>query len=588
MKDFFKNVLATMTGLLFFSILMIAFCCLWLVSALTSSSNSASIEKNSVFVLKLKGNIEERAADNPFGGLLSSAGQEENVGLDNILSAIKMAKENENIKGIYLQDDNASMMPASAEAIRKALIDFKSEGKFILSYADNYSQLGYYIATTADSLLLNPQGSVDWRGIGSQVIYYKDIMDKLGVKMQIFKVGTYKSAVEPFMLNEMSEANREQIQSYTGDIWTHIVAEVGKARHISADSLQAYANRGLMLSDAKVFKQIKMIDKQTYSEGVQKTLSNMMKLEESERYNSVYMEQMIGAPAKPNKNRDGEIAIYYAYGEISDGTGEGVIDHKKVCKDLRKLRDDENVKAVVLRVSSPGGDAYGSEQMWQEIVALKKEKPVVVSMGDYAASGGYYISSPASYIFAEPTTLTGSIGIFGMIPDASDLAENKVGIHAFSVSTNEFGDFGNTLRPLNEKESAIMQSRINEGYELFVSRCAEGRKMTKDAIKAIAEGRVWTGNQALKNGLVDKLGGLPEAIQKARELAKVADCSIATYPARSNVLEGLLGSETSSSSYIDAKLKQSFGEYYNLVSMLNVLRSKATIKAALPYKLIIK
>ena len=586
MKDFMKQVLATVTGIVITCIILTVLTFISLAGMIATSSSQTSVEENSVMVLKL-GIVEERAVDNPFASLAGISEEEETAGLDDILSSIKKAAENDDIKGIYIEGSaSTSMMPATAEAIRNELVKFKESGKFILSYADTYSRLSYYIASVADKMLLNPQGQLEWAGMAGQTLYYKDALDKLGISMQIFKVGTYKSAVEPYILNEMSEANKEQIQSYLNDIWQENLKQVSKSRKISVDSLDSYANKGLLMADAKEYVKLKLIDKLVYSEEVSNELKKLMKLDEDENYHKLSLTDMTGVKNAPNKHKDGEIAVFYATGEIGSSASslgmENYIDQKEVCKKLRKLRKDDDVKAVVFRVNSPGGSAYDSEQIWKEIVELKKEKPVVVSMGDYAASGGYYISCAANYIFAEPTTITGSIGIFGMLPDASELLNNKLGLHFQIVKTNEYSDLGNLSRPMNEAEKAVIQGNVNRGYELFTKRCADGRKMKQDDIKKIAEGRVWTGNQALKNGLVDELGGLDEAIAKAKELAKVKDCSIATYPEKPSIFDSLL-STVSSESYIESKMKETFGEFYTSFSNLRNIQKKDYLQVRLPY-----
>lgn len=587
MKDFFKQVLATITGIVILGIVLTVLGIVSVAGMIASSGAETTVEDNSIFVLQLE-SVEERAAENPLSALAGLTGESQTAGLDDILSAIKKAAENDKIKGIYIEGSaSTAMNPATAQAIRKELVNFKKTGKFIISYADSYSRNAYYIASVADKMLLNPQGVVEWNGMASQVMYYKDALDKIGINMQVFKVGTYKSAVEPYLMNEMSEANREQISSYIGDIWQETLKEVSASRKIAKDSLNAYADRGLLMADAKEYVKLKLIDKLVYASEIKDIIKETMKLDEDDDYNKLSLTEVVNIKNAPNKFKEGEIAVYYACGEIGSSTGygtESIIDQKEVTKDLRSLRKDEEVKAVVFRVNSPGGSAYDSEQIWKEVVDLSKEKPVVVSMGDYAASGGYYISCAANYIFAEPTTLTGSIGIFGMFPEASDLLNNKLGVHFQTVKTNQYSDLGDLSRPMNEAEQAIMQNNVNRGYELFTKRCADGRKMKQDDIKKIAEGRVWTGNQALKLGLVDALGGLDKAIEKAKELAKVKDCCINTYPAKPSVLDNILSTVTGGS-YAEAKLKEVFGEFYQDFENLRNIQKKDYLQTRLPYVL---
>lgn len=586
MNNFFKQVLATILGIVIVFIVLTVLGFVSIAGMIASGSGETTVRDNSVMVLKLD-NVSERAVENPLSSL-GIVGEIEAVGLDDILSSIKKAAENDKIKGIYIEGSaSTSMAPATAEAIRHELLNFKESGKFILSYADTYSRISYYIASVADRMLLNPKGTLEWNGMAAQTLYYKDALDKLGINMQIFKVGTYKSAVEPYFLNEMSEANREQMSSYINDIWQQNLKDVSASRKIAVDSLNSYANRGLLLADAKEYTKLKLVDKLVYSEEVAQEIKKLMKLDEDEDYETLYLSDMVNVKNQPNKHKDGEIAVYYACGEIGSSTGmstDEYIDQKKVCKGLRSLRDNEDVKAVVLRVNSPGGSAYDSEQIWKEVVELKKVKPVVVSMGDYAASGGYYISCAANYIFAEPTTITGSIGIFGVVPEASELLNNKLGVHFQTVKTNEYSDLGDMSRPMNEAEQALMQKSINEGYELFTKRCADGRKMKQDSIKAIAQGRVWTGNQAVKNGLVDALGGLDKAIEKAKELAEVEDCSVSVHPGQASIFDQILNTATGSS-YAEGKLKETFGEFYTSFSSLRDIQKKDFIQVRLPYVL---
>ena len=583
MKEFSKYVLATITGLVIFGIIICILSILSLAGMVASGTSETSVKKNTVMVLKL-GSVSERSTDNPINVLMGQG--TESTGLNDILSAIKKAASNDKIKGIYIEGDaSTAMSPATAEAIRHQLLDFKKSKKFIISYADTYSRNAYYIASVADKVMLNPQGQLEWGGLAGQTMYYKDALDKLGIQMEVFKVGTYKSAVEPYLLNEMSDANREQISSYLGDIWQQTLKDVSASRKISADSLNAYANRGILFSEATEYLKLKLVDKLIYAPEVETEIKDLMKLEKDDNYNKLTIAEMAGVKNAPNKNKDGKIAVYYAVGQIGGGStfsNDEVIDQKKVVKDLRKIKDDKDIKAVVFRVNSPGGSAFDSEQIWKAVTELKAEKPVVVSMGDYAASGGYYISCAADYIFAEATTLTGSIGIFGMFPQMGELLNNKLGVHFSTVKTNEYSDLGDISRPMTEAERAIMQNNVNRGYELFTKRCADGRKMKQDDIKKIGEGRVWTGVHAKQIGLVDELGGLDAAIAKAKKLAKLDEASIMNYPAKSNVLDQLM-EEMQGNSYADKQLKQTLGDYYPIFTDLKNIGQKTGIQASMPY-----
>lgn len=589
MKQFLKYVLATIVGLFIFGIVMMFLSVLTLVG-MTAASSGGSIEDNSVLVIKLEGSLEERAEKNPFASLLGNS-LLSSSGLDEMLSAIKRAETEDDIKGIYLESGSFSgATPAMLQELRGALADFKKTGKFIVSYADTYTQGTYYVCSVADSVLINPKGVLEWRGMAMQTMYFKDLLDKVGVQMQIFKVGTYKSAVEPYILNEMSDANREQLTVLSDEIWSQMTADVAKSRKVTSEKLNQLADSAIIFEDATEYKKAKLVDKLTYSDNVPNVIANMMKVDKDD-YHTITASTLAGISKSEPKSTSGNIvAVYYAYGEIVDEVStsslsdEHQIVGSKTIEDLKKLADDDDVKAVVLRVNSPGGSAYASEQIWHQVMNIKSKKPIVVSMGGYAASGGYYISCAADHIVAEPTTLTGSIGIFGMFPEGSELINKKLGVHSSVVKTNEYADFGNYTRPMNEGEKAVLQQYINRGYELFTKRCADGRKMSQDSIKVIGEGRVWTGVHAKQLGLVDQLGSLEDAIAIAKKKAKVDECSIISYPGETSVFEQLLN-ETSGDSYADRKMQEIFGEYYTMFSNLKNINQKTGIQASLPYYL---
>lgn len=589
MKSFLKQVLACIVGLFIFSVIAMVISIVALVG-MVSMQPEGKIEENSVLVVKLEGSIEERSENNPFGALLGNSLAETN-GLDDILASIKRAKNESDIKGIYLEAGSlVGSTPAALEEIRNALLDFKKSGKFIVSYGDTYTQGTYYVCSVADSLLVNPQGLISWQGMALSTMYYKDLLDKVGVNMQVFKVGTYKSAVEPYLLNEMSEANKEQITVFTDEIWGRMTEDISKSRKISVDKLNALADSAIFFADPVEYKTNKLVDKLVYSDEVPSVISNMMKVDKGD-YNTINASTLASIAESEPKDASGNIiAVYYAYGEIEEEVTSSPLSQshsivgKKTVDDLRKLADDDDVKAVVLRVNSPGGSAYASEQIWNQVKNIKSKKPIIVSMGGYAASGGYYISCAADWIVAEPTTLTGSIGIFGMFPEASELVNNKLGIHTSVVKTNLYADFGDLTRPMNEGEKAAMQGYINRGYELFTKRCADGRKMKQDDIKAIAEGRVWTGLHAKKLGLVDQLGSLEDAIAIAKKRAKVDACTVLSYPAKTDLFESLM-SEVSGDSYADKKMQEAFGDYYDMFSTLKNIKGKTGIQASLPYYL---
>ena len=478
---------------------------------------------------------------------------------------------------------------ASLEEIRKALLDFKESGKWIVSYADQYAEQGmYYLASVADKVIINPQGSLAWHGIASQSIFFKDLLDKVGVEMQIFKVGTYKSAVEPFIATEMSPANREQVSVYINSIWSRLLEDVSASRHISIDSLNLLADQFMDLTPAEEYVNCGLVDTLMYQDEVLSYLKDMTDCEEDESLNTLSLADMKNVKRNVPLDKSGNIiAVYYAFGGIDDTTSpEEGINSEKVIKDLRKLREDETIKAVVLRVNSPGGSAYGSEQIWNEVVKMKAEKPVIVSMGDYAASGGYYISCAADCIVANPTTLTGSIGIFGMIPNMEKLLGDKLGLDFDVVKTNKMADMGNLTRSFNPEEKAVMQNMVNNGYELFVKRCADGRQMTTEAIKKIAEGRVWTGSDAKELGLVDELGGLDKALEIAAQKAEVEEYSVINYPAQEGFFSSFM--DTAKKDYIEGKMSETLGEYYGYLKFVENLKEADRIQARMPFDLRIK
>ncbi|NCC10994.1 MAG: signal peptide peptidase SppA [Bacteroidia bacterium] len=588
MKDFFKFTLATVTGIVLSGIVLFIIGIVTFFGIMSSSETETIVRENSVMLLNLNGTLVERTEESPMkviSGFLSNRPDDNTYGLDDILASIAKAKENDDIKGIYIQAHSLSTSYASLQAIRNALADFKKSGKFIVSYADSYTQKLYYLSSVADKVLLNPKGMLEWRGIASTPIFYKDLLQKIGVEMQIFKVGTYKSAVEPFNSTEMSPANREQVSAFIGSIWEQMVSDVAQSRHLPKDSLQAYADRLLMFHPAEESVSSGLADTLIYRNDVKDFLKKMAKVDKDDSLPLLGLDEMINIKRNVPKDKSGHIiAVYYAAGEIVDAAGgdtEGLIIGNEVSKDLAKLKENDDIKAVVLRVNSPGGSAFASEQIWHAVKELKAKKPVIVSMGDYAASGGYYISCIADTILAEPTTLTGSIGIFGMVPNAQELAR-KIGVTYDVVKTNKFADFGNLMRPFNDDEKALMQMMINQGYNTFVGRCAEGRGMSKEAIEKIAEGRVWTGKKAKELGLVDLLGGMDKALEIAAKKANVKTYTVISYPNKKDFFEALLGSE--SSNYIETQLLNSkLGSYYKEFEWIKNISERSMIQARIPF-----
>lgn len=584
MKDFIKYTMATVVGLVLVSIIMGILTFVSMAGMIASEGMSSPIEKKSVLRITLKGSITERAGEeNPLSKLGGETTQQ--IALDQALQALEKAAKNDKIEGIYMEGGILSAYPAEVQELRQALLKFKKSGKWIIAYADTYSRSAYYLCSVADKVYLNPIGMLDWSGLSSNPMFFTGLMKKLGIKMQVFKVGTYKSAVEPYIAEQMSDANREQVSSYQQSIWNNMLKDVAKSRKTTAEALNSLADSLTILSGPEASVKGGLVDKLCYQDEVKKILKNKAKMEEDESLRFVSISD-VALSEELNDKVDDEIAVYYAYGEIKeDITGgfaqESAITSKQMTKDLQELREDDDVKAVVLRVNSPGGSAYASEQIWREVQLLSKEKPVIVSMGALAASGGYYISCGANKIFAEPTTLTGSIGIFGMIPDATELLTDKLGLSFDVVKTNAHSDFGAMGRPLNESECRLMQAYINQGYELFTGRVAQGRKISQDSVKAVAEGRVWTGEQAMKIGLVDKLGNLNDAIAAAAKAAQIEKYSVGRYPEPAPWFASLL--QEKKADYMDSQMRSALGEFYPAFSLIRDLKNQDAIQARMTF-----
>lgn len=590
MKDFFKYMSATVVGLIVFSLITGVIGVMCVVGMIASESSAKDVSDNTVMVLKLSGMLNERSEET----FMSQFGRNDTgvIGLDDVLSAIDKAKNNDKIKGIYIE---AGMMAAdsyaSLAAVRNALLDFKKSGKWIIAYGDVYTQGNYYVASVADKVYLNPSGQIDWHGISSQPIFLKDLMAKFGVKMQLAKVGTYKSAPEMFTADKMSDANREQVTAYVNGIWQNVCKGVSESRKISVQTLNFYADNFITLADPKDYVKYKLADKLIYSDEIKTEINKLLKKDADADVNTVSLAEM---KQVKNKERKGdEIAVYYAYGDIVDSSAGDVFSEehnivgKTVCDDLKDLMEDDDVKAVVLRINSGGGSAYASEQIWHYVELLKKKKPVVVSMGGMAASGGYYISSGANWIVAEPTTLTGSIGIFGMFPDFSGLLTQKLGVKFDEVKTNRHSAFGTPARPFNEEEMNYLNKYIDRGYNLFRARVAQGRKMNVAEVEKIAQGHVWLGQDALKIKLVDELGGLDKAVAKAAQLAKLKEYHTSAYPGKSDWLDKFMNS-MSGGSYVNAQMRQALGEYYEPFIMMKNIQNQSAIQARVPFVVNIK
>ena len=575
MKSFLKQVLAVIVGICSVGAFATLMFFVMLGVMLATGDEKQSVSDNSILRIELTGTVVDRSTpDNPLNQLLGRSNAS-SQGLDVLIEAIKTAKGDKRIKGIYIEGGTMSSDFATLQELRGALVDFKSSGKFIVSYADSYTQGAYYIASVGDRVLINPSGLLDWHGIAMQPMFWTGLMEKVGVKAQVFKVGTYKSAVEPFILKEMSPANREQVESMITDLWKETCTAVATSRKLSPDSLNAYADRYITLADGADYKRLKLVDDLAYVDQVRDELRKRM----NDKEVTFVSPEVVAAQAEDTGDDDNQVAVYYASGNIVDVAGSGAlmgggdeIIGSRVVEDLDKLANDKDVKAVVLRINSGGGSAYASEQMWRAVQLLKNKKPVVVSMGGMAASGGYYMSCGANYIVAEPTTLTGSIGIFGLIPDFSGLVKDKLGLRFDVVKTNKASDFGTLSRPFDAAESAALQAHVNRGYALFLKRVADGRtaaghKMTPEAVDHIAQGRVWTGNQALKNGLVDKIGTLNDAILKAEQLAQTKNPAVVRYPAPKSWMESF-NKEKQEDDYFERKMKLVLGDYYEPLNFI--------------------
>lgn len=587
MKQFFKFVFASFFGMMLFSIVTGFFALCAIVGMITSQDATKEPEENSVLVLNLSGQLSERS-DNNFLSQLQGT-QVNSLGLDNLIEGVKKAKDNDNIKGIYIEAGAfAADSYASMQALRNALLDFKKSRKWIIAYADTYTQGTYYLSSVADKVYLNPQGQIDWHGLASEPVFIKDLLAKFGVKMQVVKVGAYKSATEMFTGDKMSDANREQTSAYLNSIWGNITKEVGASRGLSVAQLNAYADSMITFADPQEYVKLKLVDGLLYTDQIKTVVKKQLGIDSDDDIEQVTIADMVNTEAKNQGDENNKVAVYYAYGDIVDGAVGGLfsqghqIDAQVVCKDLADLAKDKDIKAVVIRINSGGGSAYASEQIWHQIMEMKKLKPVVVSMGGMAASGGYYMSAPANWIVAEPTTITGSIGIFGMFPDVSNLFREKLGLKFDEVKTNKYADFGTRARPFTEEEMSYLSQYVNRGYKLFRHRVAEGRKMTDNQVEKIAQGHVFTGQDAQKIGLVDQLGGLDVAVAKAAQLAKLPNYRTSAYPEADDVLDQIL-KQVKPDTYLSDELRANLGDYYEPFTLLKTINQQSAIQARLPF-----
>lgn len=580
MRTFLKNVFASVVGI-FVSIMIIVavFAAFFFIK---SKSNSYKLKENSVLSINLNGILKDKAQPNP---VLEYLGLKEanEIALADILSSIRKAKENDKIKGIYINSGIFTAPYASLLEIRNELIDFKKSGKFIIAYSDTYLQGGYYVSSVADKVVLNPIGNLDLHGIASQRTFYKGLLDNLGIEIQVFKVGTYKSAVEPYILDKMSAANKEQVSSYANNIWNTILSGISKSRNIPVEKLNEITDTLPLFLEPDLIVKNRLVDTLMYEKDIKGYLATLVGIENTTALNIATIGNMKTVNFEDKKNYPDKIAVLYAEGSIVSGNNSEDINDRYYIKQIEKLKENKDIKAVVLRVNSPGGSAYASEQIWKAVADLKAVKPVVVSMGGYAASGGYYISCNASKIIAQPSTLTGSIGIFGMFPNVEGLTK-KIGLTFDNVKTNKFSDFGDFSRPMKEDEKAILQKYIERGYDTFLTRCSEGRGISKDSIAQIAEGRVWTGEQALKIGLVDGLGGLDDAIKEAANLASLENYSVTEYPRQKDFWEEIINNNKTDIAL--NTLKEYLGDDLSLfktIREIKEMKEQDFIQARLPY-----
>lgn len=586
MKDFFKYLLATITGLILFS--FIAFLLMFAIIAGMASMGEQEVivKENTVLHLKLQGNIVDKKQPNPFDDLnfLGNDDMVREMGMNQILSCINKAAVDDDISGILLNPGMFSTGMSTLKEIREALERYKESGKFLIAYASNYTQGGYYVASVADTVLLNPLGILEIRGLTGQYTFFKKAMDKLGIKANIVKVGTYKSAIEPFTREEMSPKSREQTEVLIQGLWAHFKAVVSEGRQINPELIEKYAEEGMTFGDNQFLLRSGLIDALMYDDEVTSKLNVLSGKDADAKENLISVRKYYKAPEpkrdKKEFTRD-KIAVIFAQGGIDDGSNNG-IKSRKLSETIRKARKDKNIKAIVLRVNSPGGSAFGSEQVWREVVLAREEKPFIASMGNVAASGGYYIACAAHTIMAQPTTITGSIGIFGMFPDFEGLT-NKLGISFDYVKTHDYADMPNVMREMSGDEHRLLQRYVARGYDTFLERCAEGRHTTKEKIDVVAQGRVWTGADAKEKGLVDKLGGLHDAVELAAEMAGLENYRIKEMPKEKELLELIL--EDFQNSVSQGWMRFKLGGQYDLYEQFVRYQGLSGIQARAPYEL---
>ncbi|WP_281670333.1 signal peptide peptidase SppA [Segatella buccae] len=596
MKDFLKHVLATIVGLFGFGIVMLILGFISLIGIMVSGNGTTKIDDNSVLVINLQGDISEKAEEDFIGRLTGNRINQ--LGLNELKDAIKKAQDNDKIKGIYLQAGVLQSDYATLQELRNTLADFKKSGKWIIAYGDSYTQGAYYLTSIANKLYLNPEGMLDWHGIAARIQFNKGLYDKVGLKYQVFKVGKFKSYTERYTEEQMSEPNHEQVKRYINGLWDIMVADVSKSRNIAPTKLRQLADSTLFLNDNKMLVSNKIVDGLLYYDQLKAAMKKQLGIDQDEDINQVTVGDVIEASEEDTKGD--AIAVYYCEGAIVRMPSESLFGGEKeivsdvVCSDLADLADDDDVKAVVLRINSGGGDAYASEQLWRQVKLLNAKKPVVVSMSGMAASGAYYMSMGARWLVAQPTTLTGSIGIFACLPDFSELYNQKLGIRFDEEKTNEMATFSYPIgmvpmaRHFNATEATAIQNYVNRGYVLFRQRVAEGRKMKTAQVEDVAQGRVWLGTDALRLKLVDQLGGLEEAMAKAAQLAKLKKYHAEEYPLVGSFLDQLLNQAENHNNYLDSHMRMVLGEFYQPFVELRNARNRELLQARIPFTLDVK
>ena len=588
MKEFFKFVFASMIGvMLSFFALFILFIVFISVIVASAGSEKVDVSANSVIHMSLDYPISERTDKSPFGDFdFMGFESKKTLGLKEILSGIEDAKDDDHIKGIYLDASSVSAGFATIEEIRNALIDFRKSGKFVIAYSEVYSQGAYYLATAADKIYLNPEGMVDFRGLSSESMFFKGALDKLGIEAQIIKVGTYKSAVEPFILEKMSEPNRRQVTSFLGSMYDHFLTKISESRKIPKATLFTIADSA-KVRDPKDAVTLKMVDGLLYKDQVLDYLKSRTGIDKKKDVKSVSIEDYADNDNKEGSTSSNKIAVIYANGEIISGEGnDNNMGSERISRAIRKARTDDKVKAVVLRVNSPGGSALASDVMWREVVLTKKVKPVIVSMGDVAASGGYYIACAADSIFAQPNTITGSIGVFGIILNMQSFFNDKLGITFDGVKTGRYADLGDVSRPLTEGERLIIQQEVNKVYNTFTKKVADGRKRSQAYVDSIGQGRVWSGTEALNNGLVDRLGDIDDAIASAAKKAKIKDYKIISYPTPVDPFKSLFNNSADKVRVYFAK--KELGDNFTYYEQVKAALGISGVQARMPYNITVR